>query len=71
LRTPISMSKQSLQIAKRKLTNFGENSFISFLIDTFRCFNGLSPPFYKLNVAHGNFSIETIPANRKTQTFKF
>jgi hypothetical protein len=65
------MSKQSLHIAKLKVSNFGENSVISFLIDIFRRFGGPSTPFYKLNVAHANFSAETIPANHKTQTFKF
>jgi hypothetical protein len=70
-RTPISESSQSLQIAKRKLSIFDENSVISFLIDMFRRLNCLSTPFYTPNVAHANFSVETIPANRKTETFKF
>jgi hypothetical protein len=65
------VSKQSLQIAKRKLSNFGENCVISFLIQISRRLNALSTPFYTPNVAHANFSVETIPANHKTQTFKF
>jgi hypothetical protein len=68
---PILVSKLSVQIAKRKNSNFRENSVISFLIDISRRFGGPSTPFYKLNVPHGNFSVETIPANRKTHTFKF
>jgi hypothetical protein len=56
---------------KRKLSNFGENSDISFLIQISRCLNALSTSFYTPNVAHANFSVETIPANHKTKTFKF
>jgi hypothetical protein len=65
------VSKQSLQIAKRILSNFGENSVISFLIQISRRLNALSTPFYTPNVAHANFSVKTIRANRKTQKFKF
>jgi hypothetical protein len=36
----------------------------------FRRLRALSTPFYKANVLHVDFSIETIPANRKTQYFK-
>jgi hypothetical protein len=68
---PISVSKQSLQIANGNLSNYDENSVISFLIEISRRLNALSTPFYKLNVAHANFSVETISANRKTQSFKF
>jgi hypothetical protein len=67
----ISVSKQSLQIAKRNLTNFDENSVISFLIEILRHLNALSTPFYTPNVLHVDFSVETVPANRKTQSFKF
>jgi hypothetical protein len=63
----ISVSKQSLQIAKRNVSNFDENSVISFLIEMFRRLRALSTPFYTPNVAHVDFSVETIPANRKTQ----
>jgi hypothetical protein len=65
------VSKQSLQIAKRKVSNFSENSVISFLFEKLRGLNAPSTPFYTLNVAHANFSVETIPANPKTQSFKF
>jgi hypothetical protein len=68
---PISVSKQSQQIAKRNLSNFGENSVTSILIAISRRLNALTTPFYTQNGAHANFSVETIPANHKTQTFKF
>jgi hypothetical protein len=67
----ISVSKQFLQIANGNLSNFDETSVISFLIEISRRLNALSTPFYKLNVAHANFRVETISANRKTHTFKF
>jgi hypothetical protein len=41
------------------------------LIEIFRRLNAHSTPFYTLNVMIANFSAETIPANRKTQSFKF
>jgi hypothetical protein len=37
----------------------------------FRRLMALSTPFYTPNVLHVDFSVETIPANRKTQSFKF
>jgi hypothetical protein len=67
----IWVSKQSLQIAKRNISNFDENSVISFLIQILRNLNALSTPFYTPNVVHVDFRVETIPANRKTQSFKF
>jgi hypothetical protein len=67
----ILVSKQSLQIAKCNLSNFDENTVISFRIDILRHLNALSTPFYTPNVVHVDFSVETIPANRKTQSFKF
>jgi hypothetical protein len=67
----ISASKQSLQIAKRNLSNFDENYVISFRIEIIRRLNALSTPFYTPNVLHIGFSIETSAANRKTQSFKF
>jgi hypothetical protein len=67
----ISVSKQSLQIAKRKLSNFDEHSVISFLIEILRHLKAPSTPFYTPNVLHVDFSVATIPANRKTQSFKF
>jgi hypothetical protein len=68
---PISASKESLQIAKRNLWNFDENSVISSLIEIFRRLNALSTPFYTPNVEHANFSVETVPVNPKTQSFRF
>jgi hypothetical protein len=67
----ISVSKQSLQIAKPNLSNFDESNFIPFLIEILQHLYALSPPFYTSNVLHVDFSVETIPANRKTQSFKF
>jgi hypothetical protein len=67
----ISVSKQCLQIAKRILSNFDENSAISFPIEILPHLNDLSTPFYTPNVLHVDFSGEAIPANRKTQSFKF
>jgi hypothetical protein len=65
------VSKQSLQIAKPNLSNFDESTFIPFLIEILQHLNALSTPFYTPNVLHVDFSVETIPANRKTQSFKF
>jgi hypothetical protein len=65
------VTKQSLQIAKGKLSNFGENSDISFLIQISRRLNALSTQFHTSNVAHANFSVETIPANRKRNLSNF
>jgi hypothetical protein len=67
----ISVSKQSLQIAKCNLSNYDENTVISFRIEILRHLNALSTPFYTPNLFHVDFSVETIPANRKTQSFKF
>jgi hypothetical protein len=71
LRTPISVSKQSLQITKRKLSNFDENTVKSFLIQISQGLIALSTPFYTPNVAHANFSAETILqiAKRKLSNF--
>jgi hypothetical protein len=67
----ISASKQSLQIEKRNLSNFDETSVISFLIEMFQRLRALSTPFYPPNELHMDFSVETIPADRKTQSFNF
>jgi hypothetical protein len=67
----ISVLKQSLQIAKRNLSNFDEDSVISSLIEMFRRLRALSTPFYTPYVLHVDISVETIPANRKTQSIKF
>jgi hypothetical protein len=71
LRRPKSASKQSLQIPKRNLSSFDEISVISFLIQIFRRLYAHSTPFYTPNVAHADFSVDRIPAGRKTQSFKF
>jgi hypothetical protein len=44
---------------------------ISFQMEIFRRLYALTTPFYTPNVAHANFSAETIPVNPKTQSFKF
>jgi hypothetical protein len=67
----ITVSKQSLQIAKGNLSNFNEISVISFRIEILRHLNALSTPFYAPIVLHVDFSVETVPANRNTQSFKF
>jgi hypothetical protein len=67
----ISASKQALQIAKRNLSNFDEDSVISTRIEILRRLNALSAPLYTPNVMHVDFSVETIPANHKTQSFGF
>jgi hypothetical protein len=67
----ISGSKQSLQIAKRNLSKFVEDSVISFQIEMFRRLRALSTPFYTPNVVHVDFRVETGAANRKPQSFKF
>jgi hypothetical protein len=66
----ISVSKHSLQIAKRNLSNFVENSVISIRIEILRRSNALSTLFYAANVMHLDFSVETFPVNDKTQSFK-
>jgi hypothetical protein len=67
----ISVSKQFLQIAKRNLPNFDESTVNSFRIEILRRINAPSTPFYAPNVEHVDFNVETIPANRKTLSFKF
>jgi hypothetical protein len=67
----ISVSKQSLQIAKRNLSNFDENYVVLFLVEIPRHINALSTPFYMANALHVDYSVETVPANRNTQSFKF
>jgi hypothetical protein len=67
----ISVSKPSLQIAKCNLSNFYEISVIPFRIEIPMHIEAVSTPFYRANSLHVDFSFETIPANRKTQSFKF
>jgi hypothetical protein len=42
---------------------------ISFLIEIFRRSKALFAPFYEANGLHADFSVETSPGNRKTQSF--
>jgi hypothetical protein len=67
----ISVSKHSLQFAKRNLSKLDENSVISIRIEILRRSNALSPPLDTPNVVHVDFSVETFPTIRKTQSFKF
>jgi hypothetical protein len=69
--TTITASKQSLQIAKRKLSELDDNIVISFLIEIFRSLSALPTPFYTSKVAHANFRVQTETANRKAQTFTY
>jgi hypothetical protein len=62
----ISASKQFLQIAKRNLSNFEENSVIPFRIKILRHLSALSTKFYTRNVRHASFSFEIRPAKLKT-----
>jgi hypothetical protein len=67
--TPISPSKQALQLAKLNHSLLSTTTVILFLIDIFRRLNGLSTPFYAANAVHADFSVETIPATHETQSF--
>jgi hypothetical protein len=66
--TPISASKQALEIAKRSLSSIWMKTVISFLIEIFPSLNALFTPFYATNVLKADFSVETSPGNRKTQS---
>jgi hypothetical protein len=63
--TPISSSKQALQLAKLNLSSISTNTVIPFLIEIFRRLNALSTPFCAPNAVHADFTIETSPATRK------
>jgi hypothetical protein len=63
------MSKQVLEIAKRNLSSISMKTVISFLIEIFRRLNAISTPFYTTNVLKADFSVETSPGYRKTQSF--
>jgi hypothetical protein len=63
------MSKQALEIAKRNLSSISMKTDISFLIQIFRRLKALFAPFYEANVLHADFSVETSPGNRRTQSF--
>jgi hypothetical protein len=66
---PISGSKQAQQLAKHNLSSLSTKTVISLLIEIFRRLNALSTPFYAANAVHADFSVETSPASRKTQSF--
>jgi hypothetical protein len=63
------MSKQALENAKRNLWSTSMKTVISFLIEIFRRLKALFAPFYEANVLHADFSVETSPGNRKTQSY--
>jgi hypothetical protein len=63
------VSKQALEIAKRNLSSIPMKSDISHLIEIFPSLNALFTPFYTTNVLNADFSVETSPGNRKTQSF--
>jgi hypothetical protein len=67
--TPISASKQALELAKHNLSSISTNTVISFRIELFRCFDALSTPFYTPKAVHAEFTVETSLATRKTQSF--
>jgi hypothetical protein len=67
--TPISALKQALEIAKRNLSSIPMKTVISFLIEIFHSLNALFTPFYTTNVLKADFSVETSPGKRKTQSF--
>jgi hypothetical protein len=67
--TPISPSKQALQLAKLNHSLLSTTTVILFLIDIFRRLNGLSTLFYAANAVHADFIVETSLAARKTQSF--
>jgi hypothetical protein len=62
--TPISPSKQALQLAKLNLSSISTKSVISFLIEIFRCLDALSNPIYTPKAGHADFTIETSPVTR-------
>jgi hypothetical protein len=66
---PNSASKQAMQLAKLYLSSISPKTVISFLIEIFRCLDALSNPFYAAKARHADFTIETSPATRKTQSF--
>jgi hypothetical protein len=49
------------EIAKRNLSDFDENSVISFRIEISQRLSALSTPFYTPNEEQTNFSVEIIP----------
>jgi hypothetical protein len=59
--TPISSSKQALQLAKLNHSSTSTKTVISLLIEIFRCFAALSTPIYTPKAGHADFTIETSP----------
>jgi hypothetical protein len=66
---PYSASKQAQQLTKRNHSSLATTNVVLFLIEIFRSLNGLSTPFYAANAGHADFTIETSPVTRKTQSF--
>jgi hypothetical protein len=60
--------KQAQQIAKRNLSPISMKTVISFPIEMFRRLNAQSTPSYAPNAVQADFSVETSPATRKTQS---
>jgi hypothetical protein len=67
--TPTSQSNQAQQLAKLNLSSISTKTIISFLIEIFLRLDALSNPLYAANAVHADFTIETSPATRKTQSF--
>jgi signal transduction histidine kinase len=67
--TLISASKQFRQLAKRNLSSISTKTVISNLSEIFRRLYTLFTPFYAAIAVHSDFSVETSPATRKTQSF--
>jgi hypothetical protein len=65
---PISASGQAQQLAKLNLSSISTKTVIPFLIEIFRRLSALSTPFYAANALHTDFSVETSPTTRKTQS---
>jgi hypothetical protein len=59
------------EIAKRYLSDFDENSVISFRIEISQCLNGLSTPLYTPNVGQSKFSVEIFPEIAKRNLSDF
>jgi hypothetical protein len=59
----------ALRLVKLNQSAISTKTAISFQIEIFRRLNALSTPFYAANAAHADFSVNTSPASRKTQSF--
>jgi hypothetical protein len=61
--------KQAQQLAKHNFSPISTKTVISFLIEMFRLLNAQSTPLYAPNAVQADFSVDTSPATRKTQSF--